>query len=90
MAQVLEITGKKKSLFRQTIHGKQGNSVRAVAAWWLIHGAGLTNVQTGEILKMTPVAVSKALARIQSQIDRDRTCETAQWIRELRSRFEGQ
>jgi hypothetical protein len=90
IAQVLEITGKDKSLLHQTIRGKQGNPVRAVASWWLIHGAGLTNVQTGEILKMTPVAVSKALARIQSQIDRDRACETAQWLRELRSRFKGQ
>jgi len=84
LQQVLSLTGASREILNQTKRGKQGNPVRGVAAWWLTHGVGLTNVKAGQFLNMTPVAVSKALARLQSQIVRDPTGDTAQWILKLR------
>jgi REP element-mobilizing transposase RayT len=84
LEQVLDITGGCQEILYQTKRGKTGNPVRGVAAWWLTHGAGLTNVKAGQLLNMTPVAVSKALARLQTQLVRDPAGETAQWVLKLR------
>ena len=49
----------------------QGNPPRAVAAWWLTHGADLTNVKAGEYLSMSSLAVSKALRWVDQQLASD-------------------
>jgi hypothetical protein len=59
---------------------RQGNPPRAVAAWWLTHGAGLTNVKAGEHLKMSAVAVSKALHWIEQQLAGDASGDVYRWI----------
>ena len=58
----------------------QGNPPRAVAAWWLTHGAGLTNVKVGESLSMSPVAVSKALRWVDQQLANDSRGDVYRWI----------
>ncbi|MDD5307457.1 MAG: transposase [Deltaproteobacteria bacterium] len=50
---------------RRTRHGRAGNLPRVVAAWWLVHGAGLTNVEAGRALRMHPVSVSQAAKRVR-------------------------
>jgi REP element-mobilizing transposase RayT len=82
--QVLELTHAKKTELKKTRRGRAGNPARAVAAWWLTHGAGLTNVRAGKYLDMTPVAVSRALAHVQSQLVRNRKGEISRWVHSLR------
>jgi hypothetical protein len=38
---------------------------RALAVWWLIHGAGLSNVEAGKALHLSPNAVSKILRKLR-------------------------
>ena len=78
--QVLKITGASKAELTKTKRGTVGNPARAIAAWFLTREAGLTNVKAGEILRMTPVAISKTLARVQNQLAINGTGKIAQWI----------
>ena len=80
LEQVLEITGAQQDALVQTQRGRQGNPPRAVAAWWLTHGAGLTNVKAGEYLSMSPVAVSKALRWVDQQLANDSRGDVYRWI----------
>jgi REP element-mobilizing transposase RayT len=65
LSQVSRLTGKPKRELLKGKRGRSGNAERALALWWLIHGAGLTNVAAGSILGITPSAVSKIIARIR-------------------------
>lgn len=84
--QVMEITGTSEEALRQTRRGRRGNPPRAVAAWWLTHGEGLTNVSAGEHLAMSPVAVSKALRWVEQQLGSDPNGEVYHWIFLLKDR----
>ena len=80
LQQVQEITGAPVEAFTQTQRGRAGNPPRAVAAWWLTHGAGLTNVSAGERLAMSPVAVSKVLRWVENQLASDANSDVYRWI----------
>ena len=80
LIQVQEITGASADTLTQTQRGRRGNPPRAVAAWWLTHGAGLTNVSAGEHLAMSPVAVTKALRWVENQLATDATGDVYRWI----------
>lgn len=66
LKQVLDLTGASEDELRRTRRGRAGNSVRALAAWWLVHGAGFTNVEASEMLGMTPGAVGKLLSKLRT------------------------
>ncbi len=74
------------SVFRGRYHNRvvtapeHWHHLLAVAAWWLTHGAGLTNVQAGEQLAMSPVAVSKALRWVENQLASDAKSDVYRWI----------
>ncbi len=78
--QVQEITGASADTLTRTQRGRLGNPPRAVAAWGLTHRAGLTNVNAGEHLAMSPVAVSKALRWVENQLATDATGDVYRWI----------
>ena len=77
---VLRITGVSQAELIKTKRGTVGNPARVLAAWVLTHEAGLTNVKAGEVLMMSPVAISKTLARVQNQLAANGTGKIAQWI----------
>jgi REP element-mobilizing transposase RayT len=66
LRQVAALTGINKNELRKTKRGRSGNPARALAAWWLVFGAGLTNVEAGEQLGMTPEAVSKVISKTRN------------------------
>ncbi len=80
LEQIIKITGVMAEALVQTRRGRQGNPPRAVAAWWLTHGAGLTNVKAGDYLKMSPVAVSRALHWVEQQLASDAKGDVYRWI----------
>jgi len=86
LMQVEEITGAREETLTRTQRGRRGNPPRAVAAWWLTHGAGLTNVSAGERLAMSPVAVSKALRWVEHQLANDADGDVGRWIFLLKER----
>ncbi|MDD5309357.1 MAG: transposase [Deltaproteobacteria bacterium] len=66
LAQVAQAAGVPVAELRRTKRGRKGNPARVVAAWWLVHGAGLTNVEAGKALRMHPVRVSQAASRVHN------------------------
>lgn len=80
LRQVIAVTGVSRDELTRTRRGTVGNPARAVAAWWLTHGAGLSNVIAGEVLKMTPPAVSRSITRVQGQLVKNGTGKIGQWI----------
>ena len=65
LSQVSDLTGMKVDELLQGQRGRNGNAGRSLAVWWLIHGAGMRNVEVGGLLGITPSAVSKILAQIR-------------------------
>jgi putative transposase len=84
LSQVRELTGATSRVLKETRRGPAGNPARAVAAWWLTHGAGLTNVKAGQYLGMPPVAVCRAIAHVQSQLVKNPSGEIYRWVQLLR------
>lgn len=84
ITQVLKITSATKRELKLSRRGREGNPARAVAAWWLTHGAGLTNVKASGHLKMTPVAVSRAIAHVKSQIVQNPEGDISRWVQLLK------
>jgi len=58
-----------------------------VAAWWLTHGAGLSNGKAGDVLKMTPTAVSRSITRVQGQLAKNGTGQIGQWILAIKDSY---
>ncbi|MDJ0765398.1 MAG: winged helix-turn-helix domain-containing protein [Myxococcota bacterium] len=63
LREVEEVTGASLEEILTTRRGAAGNPARALAIWWLIHGAGQTNAQLGERLDISPSAVSRILKK---------------------------
>jgi REP element-mobilizing transposase RayT len=82
--QVLKITSASRRELKQSKRGREGNPARAVAAWWLTHGAGLTNVKAAAYLNMTPVAVSRVITKVKSQLVRNSEGEIYRWVQLLK------
>ena len=68
LRQVLQVSGAKESELFREVKGRGGNPVRTLAAWWLVQGAGLKNREVGKLLKMSEVAVSRAIARVRREM----------------------
>jgi hypothetical protein len=65
LEQVAELTGADKSEILSTKRGAGGNPARVLAMWWLVYGAGQTNTQVGNMLNITPSAVSRILKKLR-------------------------
>ena len=65
LKQVVKLTGTPLEVIFSTQRGAAGNPARALAIWWLIHGARLTNAQVGEILSISPSAVSRIIKKFR-------------------------
>jgi hypothetical protein len=70
LVQVSELTGVDETEILSIKRGPGGNPARVLAVWWLVYGAGQTNNQVGEILKMSPSAVSKILKKLNNSSKR--------------------
>lgn len=66
LEQVMRVTHATESDLHMTQRGRTGNPVRALAAWWLVYGAGLSNTETGAQLGMSPSAVGKLLSKVRT------------------------
>jgi REP element-mobilizing transposase RayT len=84
LSQVSKLTGKSKRDILKCQRGRAGNAERVVALWWLIHGAGLSNVEASQILGITPAAVSKILAQIRDGYASYHGGQVADWITALK------
>ncbi|MCP4601979.1 MAG: hypothetical protein GY847_15930 [Proteobacteria bacterium] len=84
LEQVLEVSGSEKGDIFREVRGRGGNPVRTVAAWWLVVGAGLSNGEVGKSTKMSNAAVSRAIARVRSEIIRNPNGDIAEWVSSLR------
>lgn len=85
LAQVSRLTGVPLAELLARRPGRKGNAARALAAWWLTCGAGLTNREAGCALQMSPSAVSKVLARIRSGPDSYHAGRLRAWFDQLRA-----
>ena len=56
----------KKTDMIKSIRGRKGNLGRKMAAYWLVMGAGLKNVEAARVLDMHPVRISTALREIST------------------------
>jgi REP element-mobilizing transposase RayT len=88
LKQVVELTGSKKSEILSTKRGAGGNPARAIAIWWLVYGAGQTNSQVGEVLKISPSAVCKILKRIRTDPKQYFGCKISEWKRKLVDKYQ--
>ncbi len=62
---MLQVSGASEEELYREVKGRGGNSVRTVAAWWLVQSGGLKNKEVGKMLQMSEVAVSRAIARVR-------------------------
>jgi hypothetical protein len=67
LRQVAQVTGVAVADLGETRRGRGGNPARVLAAYWLVYGAGLTTVASGQRLDMHPVRVSQAVRRVQER-----------------------
>ncbi len=86
--QVLEISGSTEADVFVEVRGRGGNPVRTVAAWWMVVGAGVSNGDVGKRLKMSPVAVSRAIRRVRSEIISNPSSDIANWASDLKQTLE--
>ncbi len=80
---VVELTGCSLRSLEETHMGPRGNAPRALAAWWMVYGAGCTNVETARTLKMTESAVAKILARWKGRGKRFKDKSLWEWQKQL-------
>jgi hypothetical protein len=81
--EVLSITGATIDILKKAKRGRGGNPVRTLAAWWLVFGAGQTNVAAGSALEMSPVAVTRALDRVRRELASRSNDDIYRWVHEL-------
>jgi REP element-mobilizing transposase RayT len=81
--EVLSVTGLAIAGLMQPKRGRGGNPARTLAAWWLVFGAGQTNVATGRALDMSPVAVTRALERVRTELASRPSGDIYRWVHEL-------
>ena len=55
----------------KTRYGREGNWSRKLAAYFLVYGSGLKNIEVAKILDMHPVRVSQALREIPRRCRED-------------------
>jgi hypothetical protein len=88
LEQVQEVSGIGSDEIFREVRGRGGNPVRTVAAWWLVIGAGLSNGEAGRLLKMSPVAVSRAISRVRMESKRNPTGDIAERADNLKEKQE--
>ena len=81
--QVLEVSGCDVEEIYKKVRGRGGNSVRVVAAWWMVTGAGLPNVEVARRLDMSNAGVSRAIRRVRSEPIRRPDSEIVSWATAL-------
>ena len=62
---VCTTTGTNRGRLKTAQRGHQGNPSRALAVWFLVHNAGISNVGAGEVLGMSRIAVTKILTKLR-------------------------
>jgi REP element-mobilizing transposase RayT len=83
LRQVRALTGATNEQLRTPRRGRMGNPARALAAWWLVYGAGLSNARAGALVGMSAGAVSKVMGRMRSTRGALEG-KLAEWMFELR------
>jgi len=86
--QVLEVSGCDMDEVYRKVRGRGGNSVRVVAAWWMVIGAGLPNVEVARRLDMSNAGVSRAIRRVRSEPIRKPNSDIVEWSNELEQQRE--
>lgn len=81
LAEVQGVAGCTREELKETRRGREGNPTRALAVWWLVHGAGLSNLEVGKVLQLSPNAVSKILRKLRDNPD---AWGIYDWIRRLK------
>ncbi len=84
LAEVLVVSGSNREELFETRRGRAGNPVRALAAWWLTHGAGMSNIDAGRTLKMSSNAVCKVLKTLRDNPQAYGGRIMIQWIQTLK------
>ena len=84
LRQVLEVSGAPQTDLYREVKGRGGNPVRTLAAWWAVQGAGLKNKEVGKMLKMSEIAVSRAVARVRRETKENAGGSLAVWASALR------
>ena len=84
--QVIHVSGVPRQELFRVVKGRGGNPVRTLAAWWLVQGAGLKNKEAGEILKMSEVAVSRAISRVRRETKYNHSAPLSVWASSLKER----
>jgi REP element-mobilizing transposase RayT len=88
LAQVSRLTGVAGEHLLRSTRGRGGNAPRALALWWLIHGAGLSNVEVSGVLGISPSGISKILAQIRGGKRTYQEGNIARWIEQLKAGVE--
>ncbi|MDJ0766222.1 MAG: hypothetical protein QNJ97_24785, partial [Myxococcota bacterium] len=65
LAAVQVVSGCTREEMLEQRRGRGGNPYKALAVWWLIHGAGLSNIEAGAVLNLSPTAVSHILMKLR-------------------------
>ena len=86
LKQVLEVSCAAKGELYREVKGRGGNRVRTLAAWWLVEGAGLKNKEVGKMLRMSEVAVSRAIKRVRCEAKENPGGPLFTWASELREK----
>jgi hypothetical protein len=84
LSEVMYLTGETRETLLCTKRGRSGNPARALAAWWLVQGSGLSNVKAGNVLNMSPVAVSKTLAVLRDRPEEYAGGKLLKWMEALK------
>ena len=83
LKQVVQITGVPIDEIYSTRRGPDGNPARALAIWWLIHGAGQTNAMVGEMMGISPSVVSRILKKFRNASDKYLGGRLSNWQEKL-------
>jgi REP element-mobilizing transposase RayT len=84
LRQVSKLTGTSPKELLKSKRGRTGHASRSVALWWLIYGAGLSNVEASGILGISPSAVGKTLVKIRDGGKTYHGGRVAGWIEKLK------
>jgi hypothetical protein len=88
LKQVMEVSGCNEQEVLKCVRGRGGNPVRALAAWWMVVGAGVPRSDAGEKLQMTAAAVSRAIRRVKTEGIRKPYSDVVKWASILKHQRE--
>ncbi len=88
LAQVEHICRCDKQDFYTVVRGRSGNPARAVAAWWLIEGAGISHSEAAKVLQMSNRTLKRAVTRVRVEGVRRPDGDIVKWSNALKEQHE--